>query len=225
MGNIIELKKRENFGKVGARRLRGELLVPGVVYGDQIPSRHFSIENRKIVSLKKAAEKTGLFDIQIEGDDAPVKAIIQKIQKDPVTEKCLHIDLYQVRMDRKLHTEIEILLTGESSAVENLGGVLVKQHDKLPIECLPGDLIHNIEVPIDGLVNFGDVIRVKDLNLPKEIHTHLEEDEIIVSVTEPRSEKELADLEGEVKAEVENIEVTTEKKEEGKEDTAEEQKE
>ncbi len=225
MSKIVELKKREEFGKQNARKLRNSLFVPGVVYGDNIETRHFCVEKRQIQNLKKAAEKTGLFDIQIEGEGSPVKAIIQKIQKDPVSGKYIHIDLYQVRMDRKLHTEIEIEFIGESPAVENLGGILVKQYDKLPIECLPADFIHNIQVSIEGLANFQDVIKVKDLNIPQGVQTHLDPEEIIASIAEPRSEKELEELEGEVKADVSGIEVESEKKEEALAGEAEEQKE
>jgi len=215
--NIIELKKREEFGTTKSRELRNKSFVPGVIYGDNIESRHFYIEERFVPKIKKASDKTGLFDVQIEGEEKPVKAIIQKIEKHPVTGRFQHIDLYQARMDRKLHTEVDLVFSGESFAVQNLGGILVKQHDKIPVECLPQDLIHSIEVPIEKLAKFGDAIKVKDLDIPEGIETRLDPEDIVIAVSEPRSEKELEDLQAEVSADVNAVEVTTEKKEEPQE--------
>ncbi|MBI2637057.1 MAG: hypothetical protein HYW81_02595, partial [Parcubacteria group bacterium] len=97
-----------------------------------------------------------------------------------------------------------------------LGGVLVKQHAMLPIECLPADLVNHVAVPVGSLKTFDDAIRVRDLALPPGVVTHLPGDEIIASVAEPRSERELSELSSEVAA-GEGPEVLTEKKEEAPE--------
>jgi len=221
MPEVIELKKRESSGTTKARALRREEFVPGVIYGDHIDNRLFCIEARLVPKFKKAASITGLIDIKIEGDKEPVKAIIQKIDLEPVKGTPEHIDLYQVRMDQKLHTEAILEFIGVSSAVRDFGGILVKQHGRLPIECLPKNIIHHLEVPIDSLKTFQDVIRIKDINLPEGVLTHLDPEEIIASISEPRSEKELEELSGEVKADVSAVEVTGEKKpEEGAEAAA-----
>ncbi|MDP3995402.1 MAG: 50S ribosomal protein L25 [Patescibacteria group bacterium] len=213
MTDTIALHERSPKGTTQARSLRKESLIPGVLYGDHIESRHFSIAEREIQKLRRAeGSSTGLIDVQLQGESAPVKAIVQDIQSHPVSGKYEHIDLYQVRMDKKLHTEVHLAFTGESSAVKDLGGILVKQHAELPIECLPGDLVSHIDVPIDSLKTFEDVIRIKDISLPQGVATSLPEDEIVAAVSEPRSEEDLkADLESEIK-EGEGPEVLTEKK-------------
>jgi len=216
MNNIVELKAREGLGKINSRKLRKDSLIPGVIYGDKIKNRHFIISSNEIIALKKLARETGLLDVKVDKEE-PVKAIIQNIQTDAVTSRFKHIDLYQVRMDKKLHTEVSLEFTGESKAVQDLAGILVKQYDKLPVECLPKDIIQKLDVPIDSLNTFEDVIRVQDLNLPEGVETHLNSREIVASVSEPRTEEELEELEGDVKSDVGDIEVTGEKPEEGEE--------
>jgi len=215
MSDIIELQSREAKGKTAARGLRNKSLIPGVIYGDQIESRNFTIEESKITKLLKIHGMSTLFDVKVGDEKENVKVIIQDIQKDPVTDKLKHIDLYQVRMDKKLHTEVHLEFTGEALAVKDLGGTLVKQIDKLPIECLPANLIHELEISIDSLKTFEDSIDVSDLNLPEGVETSLDSTSRVASVSAPRTEEEMAALEEEVKTDVEGIEVEGEKKVEG----------
>jgi large subunit ribosomal protein L25 len=210
--SILELQTREPSAKSATRMRRGKL-VPGVIYGDQIRSRHFSITRNKAEKLLKESSNTGLLEVQIAEEKEPVKAIMQEVQRDSVSGTILHIDLYQVRMDKKLHTDIFVVYTGESSAVKDLGGTLVKQFDQIPIECLPADLISSIEVSIGSLKSFSDVIRVSDLAFPEGVATTLPNEEIIASVAEPRTDEEMAELDAEIKAEDEGPEVLTAKDE------------
>ena len=213
----IILKKREGTGSHLSARSRRTGDVPGVIYGEGVASRNFSIPEAAVNKILKHGGSSSLFDVQWEGESNGVKAILHDLQKDPVSGRPVHVDLYQVRMDKVLHTEIPLHFTGISPAVKDLGGTLVKQITELEIECLPGDLIQSVEVSIETLKTFEDHIKVKDLKLPSSIKTKLDPETIVLSVFAPRSEAELAALSGEVKADVSAIEVLTEKKKEGEE--------
>lgn len=220
----IVLKKREETGKGETRRARRAGEVPGVIYGEAIPGRHFILAESIVKKLLQSEGKSGLFDVQFEGDNNTVKAILHDYQNDVITGRPRHIDLYQVRMDKTLRTEISIHFIGVSAAVKDLGGTLVKQINALPIECLPGDLIHNFELNIESLKTFDDIIRVKDLVVPTGIKIMLDPEEIVAAVSAPRTDAELESLKGEVKADVSAVEVLTEKKKEGEEAEVEEKK-
>jgi len=218
MSDAIQLKIREQKGTSKVKSLRESGQIPGVIYGDNIPSRNFSIADSALMKIMREKTGTGLFDIKMEGEDSPVKAILHDLQKDPVTGRNVHVDFYQVRMDKKLHTDLNLEFVGESSAIKDLGGILVKQKTELPIECLPSDLISSVDVDISSLKSFEEVIRVKDIALPKGIMVmHLDPEEIVVSVSAPRSEAELEDLEKSAEADVSAVEVQGAKKEEGAE--------
>jgi large subunit ribosomal protein L25 len=217
MPEVVELQLRDAKGTKAAKALRNKSLVPGVIYGDQIQSRHFSIASNQMTKLLRSFGTSTLFDVKVGDEEKPVKVIVQDVARDPVTDQFKHVDFYQVRMDKKLHTEIPLEFTGESLAVKDLGGTLTKQIDDLPIECLPENLIPNLEVPIETLATFEDVIRVSDLKLPRGVATNLDPASIVASVIAPRTDEELAALEEEVKTDVEGVEVEGEKEEEGEE--------
>lgn len=213
----IILKKREGVGSLESTKTRRHGDIPGIIYGEGVGSRNFSIAEAAVNKILRQGKGSSLFDVQIEGEAGAVKAILQALQKDPVSDRPVHIDLYQVRMDKALHTEIPLHFNGHAAAIKDLGGTLVKQIDHLPIECLPGDLVSAVEVSIEPLKTFEDHIKAKDLKLPAGIKLRLDPETIILSVSAPRSEAELAALSGEVKADVSAIEVLTEKKKEGEE--------
>jgi large subunit ribosomal protein L25 len=137
----------------------------------------------------------------------PTKVLIHAVQHHPTRPDILHVDFYQVRMTEKLETDIELNLIGESAAVKEMGGILVRSMDKVKVSCLPGDLVHSIDVDIAALKTFEDRIRVADIVAPKGITIMENPEEIVATVSQPRTEAELASLNEEVKVDVANVEV------------------
>ena len=214
MTDVIQLKARKETGAIGSKKLRQNDNVPGVIYGDNIPSRHFVIGINQFNKLLKEYGTSSLIDMQLEGEKDSVKVILHNWQKNPVTDRLEHVDLYQVRMDKKLTTTVHINFEGTSAAVKDLGGTLVRQMQEINIECLPADLIHSIDLDISSLKTFEDAILVKDLPVPDNVKVLAEEDEIVANVTPPRSEEEMAALDEDIKEDVDSVEVTGEKKDE-----------
>jgi len=136
------------------------------------------------------------------------------VQKDPLKATIIHIDLYQVDMNKKITTEIPLHFIGESEAVKELGAVLVKTIDSVEVECLPGDLVNHIDVDLSVLKNFHDAIKTNDLKLPAGMKLVNETNDIVANVIEPKAEVEEVPVE-EVPVEGEGAEAG--EKEEGEE--------
>lgn len=118
-------------------------------------------------------------------------------------------------MTEKIVTEIPLKFIGEAPAVVDLDGTLLVNRDNIEVECLPTDLVHEIEVDISSLKTFDDLIKVADLKIPKGLEVLNDPNEVVASVTPPRSEEELAELEAPVEEKVEEVEeVEKERKEE-----------
>lgn len=222
MNITLQLEKRDVLGKAASRKLRRQKKVPAVLYGAGESGRHFSLAQTAAEKLRRAGA-AGLINLDLGPSQDKVAAIAHDWQAHPVSGRVEHIDFYQVRMDKALHTDIALEFIGVASAVKDLGGTLVKQLTVLPVECLPKDLVPSIAVDIGKLASFEDYLRVKDLVLPAGVKARLEPEAIVAAVAAPRSEEELAALSGEVKADVAKVEVVGEKKAEEKgEETAEE---
>ena len=184
----LQVQSRSQTGKQVAR-LREEGVLPAVVYGRGFDPRSLSIDYHQFAKAFEAAGESTLLDLSID-QATPVKVLIQDVQRDPLTHAFVHVDFHQVRMDEKIKAEITLKFTGEAPAVKELSGILVTTMSALPVECLPADLVHEIEVNLSSLKTFNDAIHVADIAIPKGLTIMVPADEVIALIQEPRAEKE-----------------------------------
>lgn len=211
----LELKAqiRENVGKK-LEALREKGIVPAVVYGSNHKPISIQVNYEELRKLfEKAGESTV---IKLHVGNEVKNVLIHDIVQDPVTGKFIHVDFYQVRMDKIIKAEVSLVFEGEAPAVKILEGVLVKNINHVEVEALPKDLPHEIKVDISVLDSFDKQIRIKDLILPPGVKIDAEPEEMVVSVMPPRTEEEIKATE-EKPAETVEPELAGEKKEENKE--------
>jgi large subunit ribosomal protein L25 len=214
----LSAHRRTTVGKT-VDRLRRSNIIPAVLYGHDVKSVPLEIDAQVFQQIYRQAGATGLVDLTID-QAAPVKVLVHEVQRHPTRRTIIHVDFYQVRMTEKIEAEIELVMVGESTAVKESGGTLVRSLDKLKVECLPGDLVPSFPVDISALKTFEDRIHVGDIKVPTGITIMNQADEVVASVTPPRSEAELEALSGEVKENIEAVEVEKKGKEEGAEEEA-----
>jgi len=205
MSLALDAKTRTHFQKQN-RRLRSDGIIPGVVYGKVKINLNIQMNTRDFNKVYQKAGESTLIDLHLD-DQKPIKVLIHDVHRDPVKQTALHVDLFAIDMNKKLTAEVQLKFVGESKAVKELGGILVKNHDELEIECLPGDLIHEFEIDIAKLKTFEDRIMIGDLQAPKGVIFTEKPEEVIVLVEEPRSEKEIEELNEQVDATVKDVEV------------------
>ncbi|HWP45664.1 MAG TPA: 50S ribosomal protein L25 [Candidatus Limnocylindrales bacterium] len=175
-------------GKGVARKLRRAGRIPGIVYGGSDGSVPISISPR---SLAKTLEKENvLIDLTIQKGDTATKktAIVKEVQRDPVTRAVLHVDFFEISMDKPIEVEVPIELVGKAKGVTESGGVLEIAMRTLTIECLPSVIPSHIEVDISNL-NIGDFIAVRDVKVPQTIKIVSDPEKTIVTVVPPMAEE------------------------------------
>jgi len=209
----LNAQPRDIFGKKN-KALRKKGLIPAVLYGHKIKSTPIVINKKEFDKVFDKSGQTTLIDLNLEGAK-PTKVLIHDIQLHPQTDEIIHADLYQIKMTEKIKTEVPVVTIGEAPAVKDLDGNLIINKDTIEIECLPQDLIHEIKVDVSALKTFEDKILVSDIKVPKNITVLENPEEVVVLVTPPRSEEELAELEEAVEEKPEEVEVEAEKPKEG----------
>jgi large subunit ribosomal protein L25 len=211
----LKTNKRDVTGKK-TKTLRHKNQIPLVLYGHGFKPENLEAAKNSFVEVFQKAGTSNLVDLEIDKGKS-IKVLIQDVQTHPISDEIIHADLYRVRKDRKLRTSIPLHFTGKSRAVEDKEGNLITHKDSVEVEVLPDDLIDEIRVDISPLKTFDDTIKISDLDIPEGIEVLDEKEDIVANVTPPRSEEELEALEEEVEEDVEAVEVTAEKKEEGEE--------
>ncbi len=213
----LQATTRTVIGKqVKQLRTNGEL--PGIVYGNGVENQIISLKETDFARIFKHAGTSTLVNLVVD-DAKPVKVLLHEPQLHPIKPALVHADFYVVKMTEKLQTEIPLHFIGEAEAVTVLDGTLNTPLDSLNVECFPDKLVSAIEVDLGALKTFDDVIRIGDITLPEGIEVLDDGEEVIATITPPRSEEELAELDEAVDgaaldaAAVEGVDVTTEKKE------------
>lgn len=168
-----------------------------MLYGPGVPATSLSVPVREFEKALAEAGETSLLTLAVEGDKA-YDVLIHDVAKDPMTLKPIHADFYAVRMDKPIEAKIPLVFVGESPAVKNESGILVKVLHELDVKALPKDLPHEITVDVTRLEHINEKLHVKDISLPAGVAVLAGPEEAVVIVEPPRSEAELEEL---VKAE------------------------
>ena len=177
-----------------AKKVIATGFIPAVIYGFGKTNKNIKVKKHDFEKVFAVAGEFNLVDLSID-EAVAEKVIIKDIQRNSLTDNIIHIDFYQVDMTKKITTEIPLNFTGESKAVKEMGGTLVKNMDTVEVECLPGDLVSHIDVDISKLEAFDQFIRLHDLVLPKGVVLAQETNEAVVGVVETKIEVEAPKVE------------------------------
>lgn len=165
--------QRESVGKAASKALRNAGKVPCVLYGGD-SAVHFSAEE---MAFKGIVYTPNVYTAAIELDNGQkYNAILQDIQFDPVSDKILHIDFYQLHDDKEVTIEVPIKVTGTSPGVM-AGGVLRIVNRKLKVKALPNNLPDFVTVDISGM-EMGNKLYIT--KLPQENYKIMHPDNTVV---------------------------------------------
>ncbi len=214
----LSAKIRKELGKK-VKTLRKKGVLPGILYGPEIKKAlPLELDCKAFEKVYREAGESSLISLEVEKDKFLV--LIHDLKMDPLEEKPIHIDFYQPRLDKEAEVTIPIIFEGESMAVKELGGTLVKSISELEVKALPQKLPHEIKVDIGSLKTFEDHISVKDLKLPEGVKILKDLEEIIASVSP--LEKIEEELVKPIEEKVEEVEKVEKEKKEGEEEEKEE---
>lgn len=161
-------------------QLRRQGLVPAVIYGPRITPVHVQIPYRSLELTLLKAGGTHLIDISVDGGNYTVLA--REVQRHVLRSDIQHVDFFAVDETAKIRVEVPIRFVNESPAVESRLALLITGTTTLAIETLPSKLLSQIEIDISRLVNVGDTLYVRDLNLGPDATIVNDPDEMIVRV-------------------------------------------
>ena len=160
-----------------AKQLRREGLIPAVIYG-QGQNLNIQVENLSLLRVLRDAGTTNLIDISVGEESHTVLA--KEVQVHVTRGDLIHVDFYEVNMQEKLVVEAALVPVGIAVPVEEGLGTTAMVTISLEIECLPDNLISEIEVDLSKIETPDDVVLVGDLDVPEGV-TILAESDLVVA--------------------------------------------
>ncbi len=202
------------------KSLRKKGFLPAVVYGEGVDSQAITTSFVEFERVLQAAGESTIVTLCVA--EKKYNCLITDVSYHATNDKPIHADFYAVRMDKLIRTTVSFMFTGESGAVKNDGGILVKVMHEVEVEALPKDLPHELDVDLRLLSTFGSKVLIKDIPLPSGVKMMADADEIVVLVEAPRTEEALAALEQGATGEIVDVKTEQEEKRAAKETEPEE---
>ncbi len=166
--------------------LRGEGVLPAVIYGRSQESTPIAIDRKTFEKIFKAAGESTV--ITLTGLDGSKQALIQDVDVHPVTGAPMHADFYAIEKGQTVTVAVPIEFEGVSPAVKDLGGILTKVMHELEIEVDATELPQAFHVDISALKTLDDQIKVSDLKLPKSAKISIDPDEVVALISVAQDE-------------------------------------
>ena len=208
----IELKTRvrQSLGKNAARALRREGKLPAVLYGPDTQPLLLSVDTHELeLAVKSGPSGQLLLRLVIEnGERTTRQAMIKELQRDPLSREPLHVDFYEISMDRKISVKVPVVTAGTSRGVA-MGGMLQIIRHELEIECLPDRIPEKIEIDITEL-DIGDSVHLQEIPLEEGVAFPPDANFTVLTILSPKKEEVPAEEE-----EGEELEMEAEGGEEG----------
>jgi len=212
----LEVDIRKEQGTSAARRTRLRGRVPAILYHSGVEATPLSMDKK---ALYKAL-KTGQMIFEVIVDKKSQFVLLKEVQYHPVTDEVMHIDFQKVREDEKISLEVAIRPVGESQGVK-LGGILVQILNAVTIQCKPSEIPEFLEIDVTEM-EMNTNLFVRDIILPEDVEMMTAEDIAVMSVQEPKEEKEEVvdemDEEGDVATDQDGGESETSSSDEDKEE-------
>jgi large subunit ribosomal protein L25 len=174
----------------------GKKMIKVELYGPSVANQHLAIEESELVKAIGEARGATLIDLVVDGG-AAMPVLVREIQRNPLKENIVHVDLLAVDMNKKVLVAVEIKPVGSSRAVTQLGATLVKNLQTLKAECLPGDMVSEVSADISKMNTADDVIRVQDLTLPAGLIVKNSPRDVVFSLSASRKGRSEAGANGE----------------------------
>ena len=188
MPEVVIAKAREGkFNKNAARRVRVAGKIPAVLYGPGHDAVAIEVDPKQIsrILFSETGHNT-IFDVEIAGLPT-AKAMIVDLQREPLKDLLIHIDLKRIALDKTLRVSVRVKLLGIPLGVRTAGGILDQVLREVEIECLPADIPGHIDVDVSNLEMYG-VLRVSDLPHSDKIKYLNAEDATVAHVVSIREE-------------------------------------
>ncbi len=179
MKNIeLNANNRVDHGNRQSRKLRKEHRIPAVLYQKGSNGRLLNVDEDELRNMIAKNGENVIVKLRVDGLEIP--AVMKEVQRDHLNDHLIHVDFQPVTLHDIIHAEVPILvINGEK--IEKNGWVINKQMTELEIEGEVEKIPPAITVDASKY-KVGQVLRVSDIEISKELSVVNEGNEVIFSI-------------------------------------------
>ena len=189
MTSQVDVTARKLSGTGGARAVRREGLVPGIIYGGTKTPEMCAIDS---ILLNKELHRQGFFTkvYTLSLDGAKEQVMAKAVHLHPVTDLPLHVDFIRVTKNMSVHVAIPVHYINEDlcPGIKNGGSltIIVRELEiTAPVNSIPTEIV----VDLTGL-EIHDSVHIDSIKLAAGVTaTHPERDYTLATISAPAVEE------------------------------------
>ena len=178
----LNAKVRTASGKTAAKRLRQVGSIPAVMYNDKGESTMLEINEVEFNKIWRTITPSTSINLVVDGKEH--LALIKDTEYNIRTDKVLHADFFVPAADEKLVMNIKVHYSGTPAGVLK-GGFKKERNNQIKIKAAIADLPETIIADISK-INVSEALRVKDLELSKNVEILTDKELPLVTVSPAR---------------------------------------
>ena len=170
------------------KTLRNQGITPIHLYGSEFDSASMQVKMSELINILDLAGFSSPITLNDGKND--IIAFAREVQRHPLTEQILHVDFQIVGKDDQVEVEVPINLIGESPAVKNLGGVLIKLMETIRVSSKVDTVPQSLDLDISVIESLEQSILVGDIEIAEGVQIVSDETFAVARVIPPRIEIE-----------------------------------
>ena len=158
---------RDGLGKEFAKKIRQADQIPAIFYGPEASPTPLTLNYADLEKIiRKASSENIIIGLEINRGHVTDKkqVMLKELQTDPVKDRLLHADFYEIRMDQELVMDIPVTLINSPKGLK-MGGILQHLRRELTVSFLPDRIVDHLELDVSDL-DIGDTLHISDIQLP-----------------------------------------------------------
>lgn len=165
----------------GLNRMRGQKIVPAVVYGPKLKSLSLSLSENDAIKYSRHGFENAIFTLKsMDPSLNGLKVLKKSVDIHPVSRRPMHMDFFAPDMTKAVRVNVELRYEGKPAGLAD-GGVFNAVRRDLEIECLPTEIPEFISVDVSGL-GVDESLHVSDLKIASNLKLITALDETIATV-------------------------------------------
>jgi large subunit ribosomal protein L25 len=156
----LKAESRSALGRNQLRQLRSQGWMPAIVYGEGKEPEPIAISEWELDQHIKHHHRV----FQLEYGGGQQAAYLQEVKLEAISDRIQHADFKRIDLSKPIELEVEVAFTGHPKGLGQ-GGVLIKDHPKIRVRCLPTSIPEDLPVTITQL-ELDESLLAKDVPLP-----------------------------------------------------------
>lgn len=185
------LKRESGTPHSSLTELRGKGNVPGIVYGYKAETTPLTVAEIDLIKTLRETGRNGVINLELDGKTYNV--VLSDYQMDTLKGNFKHVDFLAINMADELEVAVTVHTVGEAAG-EKENGIVNQPNREVHIKVKPSEIPDALEVDVSKL-EIGDHLSVADIRDTVSYEILDEDDFLLVSVTAPRTQEEIDELE------------------------------